>query len=301
MSKPTIIIIGAAGRMGTALNLYLKERFEIIALTSKELDLSNLSNFEAVLQPLHFDYMLLPAAMTAVDYCESHQEEAYLINAEAPQRLAELCQSRGKQLIYFSTDFVFDGESASPYLETDITNPQSVYAASKLEGEHRVLAVSPDHLVIRLSWLFGSNKAAFPEWIISQALEKEALTLPAEKISSPSFSDDIAEYVGALIMSGDNSGVFHLSNSEVCTWQEWGQFCLDVAGEMGLPLKTKHVGATTMDTIKAFIAKRPEYSALSTSRFEEVTGIQPRPWQEACREYILKCEAFQEMNRNIAI
>jgi len=291
--KPTLLLIGASGRMGTAISNRLKNRFSILTFSRDEIDLSCPEKFEEILASVSFDLLVIPAALTAVDYCESNKQEAYLINAEAPQKLAEICDERGKKLVYYSTDFVFDGSGTSPYTEEDPTSPISIYAASKLEGENRVLSVSPDNVVVRLSWLFGSDKPAFPEWIITQAMAKDSLALPAEKISTPSFSDDIADYLGSLLDVENVNGVYNLCNSGSCSWLEWGQCCIDVAAEMGLPLKTRCIGACSMQSIEAFVAKRPVYSVLCNKKFALATGVTSRSWQEACRNYLMNCSTFK--------
>lgn len=287
---PKLVIVGAAGRLGGALLERYSKNYRVIGLTRKELDLANAESIRRALEPIDYDRLILPGAMTAVDFCEDHEDETFAVNADGPKLIAEISAEKGAHVTYISTDFVFDGLSDRAYTEESIARPLGVYGASKLEGEESVLAVSQDNLVARISWLYGSGRPAFPEWIVGQAMKENALALPEEKIGSPTYTEDVVEYL-ALLLGLDGGapagGIFHLSNSGSCTWQQWGQFCLDEAAA-GLPLKTDRIGANCMEDIVAFVAKRPINSVLSTEKFTLHTGITPRSWQEAMREHFEK-------------
>jgi dTDP-4-dehydrorhamnose reductase len=284
----SLVVIGAAGRLGSALVGSYSKHHRVIGLTRSELNLVDPDSIRRALEPLDFDRLILPGALTAVDYCEDHEDEAFAVNADGPKLIAEICADKGAHVTYISTDFVFDGISERAYCETAIARPLSVYGASKLEGEEGVLAVSEHNLVARVSWLYGASKPAFPEWIVGQALKQEQLALPEEKLGSPTSAEDVVDLLGKLLgLEGGMpaSGVFHLSNSGHCSWQEWGQFCLDQASAAGLPLKTTKMGANNLEDIVAFVASRPINSVLSTEKFTRHTGVTPRPWQEALREH----------------
>jgi dTDP-4-dehydrorhamnose reductase len=151
--------------------------------------------------------------------------------------------------------------------------------------------------VVRVSWLYGPGKAAFPEWIVDQACSKPALELPGDKTGSPISSTDITALLEPLLFgpSGEPaSGIYHLCNSGSCTHREWGQACLDLAAEMGAPLETRTIGANTLADIKAFIAKRPPNSVMSTEKYTTFTGVTPRPWQEALREHFATSPTLQK-------
>lgn len=289
MSRFNLVIIGAAGRLGSALSNHFSSSHHVMGLGRADLDLANPVSIQRALESLEYDRLILPGALTAVDYCESHEDEAFAVNADGPKLIAEISAEKGAHVTYISTDFVFGGFSSRAYTEDRIPRPLSVYGASKLEGEESVLGVSKDNLVARVSWLYGSGKPAFPEWIIQQAIAKDELSLPAEKIGCPTYTEDLAEYLGLLIgldsRNSPASGIFHLSNSGQCTWQEWGQFCLDQAAGAGLVLKTRNIAGNWLDDITAFVAKRPVNSVLDTGKFTRHTGIVPRSWQEAMYEY----------------
>jgi dTDP-4-dehydrorhamnose reductase len=289
MNRPLrIVIVGAAGRLGQALHRRLAREAEVVGLARGGIDLAAPASIAAALEPLEFDRLILPAAMTAVDACETDRETAFAINAEAPKLIAEICSAKGAHLTHVSTDFVFDGTKDGPYHEQDPAEPVSVYGASKLKGEEHVLAVDPAHLVIRVSWLYGPGKPAFPEWIVDKARAESGLALPEDKTGSPTSSVDAAELLLPLL--GGNGrppagGIFHLCNSGACTWRDWGQACLDLARDAGLPLKTREIAANRLADIPAFLAKRPPNSVLGNAKYAAVTGTTPRPWHDALRAH----------------
>ncbi len=263
----------------------------VAGLTRTELNLADPETIRRALEPLEYDRLILPGALTAVDYCETHEDEAFAVNADGPKLIAEISAEKGAHVTYISTDFVFDGLSTHAYTEDMVARPLSVYGASKLEGEEAVLGVSKNHLVARVSWLYGSGKPAFPEWIIQQALKQSELALPEEKTGIPTYTEDVIDYLRALIgLDGGMpaGGIFHLSNSGQCTWQEWGQFCIDQAAAAGVTLKTQKISGNCLGDIVAFAAQRPINSVLSTEKFTRQTGIIPRSWQDAMREHFAK-------------
>jgi dTDP-4-dehydrorhamnose reductase len=288
---PKLIIIGAAGRLGAALQEQYSRNHRVIGLTRKELNLVDPESIRRALEPLEYDRLILPGALTAVDYCEDHEDEAFAVNADGPKLIAEISAEKGAHVTYISTDFVFGGLSERAYTEERDPKPLSVYGASKLEGEEYVLGVSQDNLVARVSWLYGAGKAAFPEWIIQQALKQTSLALPEEKIGSPTYTGDVVDFLEPLLgLNGGRpaGGIFHLSSSGQCTWQQWGQFCIDQAAAAGLPLKTRVITANCLEDITAFVAARPINSVLSTEKFTRHTGVTPRSWQDAMREHFGK-------------
>ena len=291
MPQGNILIIGSGGRLGNALNAHFAAHRPTIALSRQDLELTSQESIESTLRDLDFTHVFITGALTAVDYCEAHREEAFAVNASAPGRIAEIAAQKGAHATYISTDMVFDGLKRSPYLETDGANPISCYGASKLEGEHQVLAASPDHLVARVSWVFGPSRPAFPEWIIQQAHARQDLTLPGDKIGNPTYTMDLIEWLDALVFGTAGSpanGIYHLCNSNPCTWRDWGQLCIDTAREAGVPLLAREIRGVPVDSVAAFVAKRPRDSSLSTAKFTRATGIQPRTWQEALREFVMK-------------
>lgn len=291
ISRMRIAVVGADGRLGRALVETLSQRHLVTELGRKALDLASRDSISATLIGLDYDHLILSAALTAVDYCEAHEDEAFAVNAEGPGIIAEISAAKGARVTFISTDMVFDGLKAAPYVETDLPEPISVYGASKLAGEKRVMEVSPENLVARVSWVFGPARPAFPEWIISQACAKEDLTLPGDKVACPTYTLDVVKWLETLLFQrpdGPASGVVHLCNSNPCTWRDWGQFCIDAAGEAGHPVIAGKIAGVPVDSVAAFVAKRPVNSALDTARFTRLTGMRPRPWSEAVREHVMQ-------------
>ena len=284
-NRRRIIVIGANGRLGAALAREYQRAFSVKAFARSQLDLGKLDQVRSTLSETEFDLLINCAALTNVDYCESHRDEAFLINAQGPRLLAEICSEKSASLIHISTDYVFDGKQDAPYIEEDSPAPLSVYAESKLAGEERVLAVSPKNLVVRFSWVFGPDKPSFIDQIIQRARENEIVTAVADKFSSPTYTIDAANWL-RLAWENDAQGILHLCNSGGCSWQEWAQYAIDVCRNLGVPLKTDRVGKLSLTDMKNFVARRPVYTLLSTAKFTALTGVQPRHWREAIAEYI---------------
>lgn len=276
-----ILVVGSGGRLGSMLCARYAGTHEVVGLWRDRIDLGDPESVKAAVGPPDFDLLILAAALTAVDHCETHEAEAHAVNAHAPELIARLCAAKGARMIHFGSDYVFDGELDRPYTEEDEARPISVYGASKLAGELAVAEASDRHLVVRVSWLFGPGRPAFPEWIVKQAAEREEVAIPADKVACPTHAGDLVDLLEPLLFRDDASGILHLCNSRPCTWQEWGQHCIDAAIGTGVPLKTHRIGGTTLDAIPAFVAKRPANSAMDTSKYTRLTGIVPRSWREA--------------------
>jgi dTDP-4-dehydrorhamnose reductase len=280
-----IAIIGTTGRLGAALAREYARDFEVTRFERRQLDLGQLDRIRSVLAATTFELLINCAALTNVDYCESHREEAFRVNAEGPRLLAEIANEKSAKLIHVSTDYVFDGEKTAPYTEEDKAVPLSVYGESKLEGERRVLEVSSQHLVVRLSWVFGPDKPSFIDQVIGRAREQDAVAAVADKFSSPTYAIDVADWL-RLAWEKDARGILHLANRGGCSWQEWAQYALLTCRSAGMPLKADHVEALTLADMKNFVAKRPVNTVLSTAKFAALTGVQPCHWREAVAAYI---------------
>ena len=280
-----IAIIGANGRLGAALVREYQRDVEVTSFGRRQLDLGQLDRIRSALAGAKFELLINCAALTNVDYCESHREEAFVVNGEAPRLLAQIANEKSAKLIHFSTDYVFDGKKNAPYTEEDKAVPLNVYGESKLEGERRVLEVSSQHLVVRLSWVFGPDKPSFIDQIIQRARENDVVTAVADKFSAPTYTIDVASWLRLAIDKKAN-GILHLANNGGCSWQEWAQYAIDVCRSLGLPLKAERVGGVLLADMKNFVAQRPVYTVLSSAKFTALTGVQPRHWREAVAEYI---------------
>ena len=286
MQQQRIVIIGAGGRLGAALAREYGGTHHVTGFTRQQLDLGEATKLRETVAGLDFDVLINCAAQTNVDRCETHPDEAFALNGEAPGVLAEICARANARLVHISTDYVFDGDKPEPYKEDDLPKPISVYGESKLQGEQRVLAVSDRHLVVRVSWVFGPHRPSFVDWAVQRAREHEQLEAVADKFSTPSYTRDLGEMLQRLIAHRDAAGVFHLTNGGGCSWREYAQWALDCCRAEGIPLRTHTVGETTLANMKNFIARRPVYTTLCTEKYERLTGHTPRPWQDAVAEFV---------------
>jgi dTDP-4-dehydrorhamnose reductase len=280
-----IVILGSGGRLGAAMCRGYSSEGEITGFNHSQLDLASPDAIDAALDPLEFDLLINSAALTNVDYCETHEAEAMAVNAHAVRRIAEHCARKNARCIHISTDYVFDGAKREPYTEADQPKPISIYGASKHQGEIELSSVSDAFLSVRVSWVFGPDRPSFVDQILKRAQETDQLQAIGDKWSTPSYTADIVEALRPLLRS-DAGGVLNVTQTGACTWQEYGQFALDCATELGLPLKGRTVGFQAMADLKAFIAKRPVYTVLSTDRLTSLTSKPIRSWQEAVRDYI---------------
>lgn len=283
-----VLIIGAGGRMGAALARRYARSREVIAWRRSDCDVLFPERVREAVRAQDFQVLIYTAGITSVDYCEEHPDESRLTNTDTPRVLAEVCAEKGARFIHISTDYVFDGRNPAPLKETDEPNPLCVYGRCKLEGERAVLAVSPDFLVIRVSWLFGHDRPAFPDMILKRAMESEEVEAIADKVSCPTYSEDLAEWIEPMLDDTRYRGVLHLCNSGSSTWQAYGQTTLDLAAKLGVKLKGRTVLGVSRKSFPAFKAERPEFTAFDTTKFQQLSGITPRPWQEALEVYLRK-------------
>jgi dTDP-4-dehydrorhamnose reductase len=302
-----LVIVGAGGRLGAALVREYAGLFAVVGFNHAQLDLAAPEQMRAALGELEFDALINTAAQTNVDRCETHQEEAFAINGEAPGVLAEICARKKARFIHISTDYVFDGEKREPYTEEDEAWPISVYGESKRAGERRALEANERALIVRVSWVFGPDRPSFIDWALNQAREHEEVKAIADKWATPTYTLDLAQMLKAFlpvagigdpgraenagreaagITDPGYNGIIHLANTGECSWQEYAQWALDCCRAEGLSMKARTIGASSLAEMKSFIAKRPVYSVLSSAKYAALTGRTPRPWQEAVRDYV---------------
>src|SRR5215469_1073521 len=283
-----IVILGAGGRLGAALMRGYRDKYDITGFNHAQLDLASLDDLRGKLSAMSFDVLINAAAFTNVDLCETEPARAFLINAEAPGVLAEVCKAKDARLIHFSTDYVFDGEKRAPYTEENQANPISLYGESKLAGEKNVLSAENRHLIVRVSWVFGPDRPSFIDAMIKRAQQDLKIDAISDKFSTPTYTHDIALMLPQFFDSGVAGGVVHFANAGKCSWQEYAQWALDCCRDEGIPLKARTVGALKLSEMKNWVARRPVYSVLSTGKYVDLTGSSPRPWREAVTDYITR-------------
>jgi dTDP-4-dehydrorhamnose reductase len=281
-----IVVVGAGGRLGAALVRECARDFEVVGFNHAQLDLGAPEQLRSTLGSLDFDALINAAAQTNVDRCETHQEEAFALNAEAPRVLAEICRAKNARFIHISTDYVFDGEKREPYTEEDEARPISVYGESKREGERRALEANDCALIVRVSWVFGPDRPSFIDAILKKARDEEAISAVADKYATPTYTLDICALLKPFLVDRREGGLLHLANNGECSWQEYAQWALDCCHAEGIPMKAREVGAASLADMKDFIAKRPVYSVLSSGRYQRTTGEAPRHWRDAVAAYV---------------
>ena len=301
-----IVVVGAGGRLGAALAREYAGDFDVVGFKHAQLDLGAPEQMRKTLGELDFSALVNTAAQTNVDRCETHVEEAFALNGEAPRVLAEICARKKARFIHISTDYVFDGEKREPYTEEDEARPISVYGESKREGERRALEANERALIVRVSWVFGPDRPSFIDWALGQGRERDEVKAIADKWATPTYTLDLAQMLKpflpvagigdpgrgnafskqAGITDPGYSGVLHLANTGECSWQEYAQWALECCHAEGIPMKARKIGASSLAEMKSFIAKRPVYSVLSSAKYETLTGQTPRLWREAVKAFV---------------
>jgi dTDP-4-dehydrorhamnose reductase len=233
------LVIGASGQVGGAITARLTDRGHEVVRThhgtpqpgTRALDLTDTSATERMIAETEPDWVVCPAGLTHVDYCEDHPDEAMAINRDAPAAAARAAAKRGAGFVYFSTEYVFDG-LAGPYAEDDRVDPLSVYGLSKLEGERRVAEENPRALVIRTTVVYGPEPQGknFVYQVLRRVRAGEAMRVPADQRSSPTYNVDLAAATVELI-ERDHQGVIHVAGPTVL---DRHAFALEVCAAFGL-------------------------------------------------------------------
>ena len=291
VSPKNILILGAGGRLAGSLAECWRAHHKVTALRRPELNVADPDALERLLDSHDFDILVNGTGLTNVDRCEQDREEARVVNTVAPGLMARCAEARGARLIHFSTDYVFDGAQLEPYTESDVAHPCGWYGATKLDGENEVLAAGRLGMVVRVSWVFGPAKPSFVDALISRAQTEDHVEAIADKFSSPTSAIDTAGWMEPFFNLELPGGLYHACNEGTCSWQEYGTHALAVASEAGVPLRTTTVAPIQLADMKQFIAPRPIFSILSTRKLTSVTGISPRHWRDALRDYIFKKHA----------
>jgi dTDP-4-dehydrorhamnose reductase len=274
-----VLVTGAGGMLGSDLAFALAAAGdEVFARPRSDLDVADAGQVDRALRELHPEVVVNCAAFTKVDACET-DPRAFEVNARAVGFLAGACGRVGAQLVQISTDFVFDGEKRTPYVEDDPTSPVSAYGRSKQEGEEEALRL-PGTLVVRASWLFGRSGWNFVEAILKQVESgRERLAVVADQVGRPTATTDLAEAIVALLDAGA-AGIFHFANRGEVSWHEFAREILWLSGHGSIP-----VDPTTGEALGR-PARRPSYSVLDTGKYERLTGRPIRHFREPLAEYL---------------
>jgi dTDP-4-dehydrorhamnose reductase len=271
-----VTLFGASGLLGQEVARELAGE-QLTALSSKDADLRDRVRIRNIIRESRPDWIILSAAYTDVDGCESHRDLAFAVNCEGAIHVAEAARETGSRLMFLSTDYVFDGSKRSPYEIGDPRNPASVYGESKSRAEERLLDILPSVCIARTSWLFGHGGKCFPATILKLASVRPEISVVNDQRGSPTFTPDLASALVDLCRVSAQ-GIVHVTNSGDCTWYD---FAAEILRESGALTKVKPV--TTAEIPRP--AKRPVYSVLSPDSLHAYNVTMP-VWQDALHRYL---------------
>jgi dTDP-4-dehydrorhamnose reductase len=280
-----ILLLGKDGQLGWELQRSLSPLGEVCAVGRKTLDLEDVNAISCCLRDHRPDVVVNAAAYTAVDKAESEPWKAHAINAEAAAVLAEESARLNAWLLHYSTDYVFDGTKSTPYAETDVTNPLSVYGKTKCEGEIEIRRVNPKHLIFRTSWVYAARRHNFPRTIIRLAKEKATLQVVADQHGAPTSAELIADVTAlalhqhaALGFSDRLSGTYHLTPAGSTTWHEYAEYVLAIVRARGITLKTEELRPISTDAYR-LPATRPRNCRLDITKVSKTFNLKLPHWQ----------------------
>lgn len=253
----------------------------VVSVDIDDLDITDESSVARTFEQVKPDAVLNCSAYTNVDGAQTERDAAYAVNVQGVAHLADHCAAHNVFLIHYSTDFIFDGTKGEPYIETDEANPLNYYGLTKWQGEEQIRKILPEdrHLIIRTSWLFGPRGKNFVKRIIELSDQKPQLSVVTDQIGCPTYTYDLAQATGNLI-DHSASGVFHVCNAQWCSWYDFARFALDTVGKTSY-----HIEKITADSLN-LPAQRPEFSPMSTAKYQTLCATPMRPWRDAVHEYI---------------
>jgi dTDP-4-dehydrorhamnose reductase len=269
-------VFGASGLLGHDL-IHQLHGHELTALSSRDADLRDRARVRDVIVDSRPDWILLSAAYTDVDGCESNRDRAFAVNWEGAVNVALGARETGSRLLFLSSDYVFDGSKRSPYETSDARNPIGVYGASKARAEERLLEILPDVCIVRSSWLFGHGGKCFPATIMKLASTRRDISVVNDQRGSPTFTRDLASALVQLCCASAR-GIVHVTNSGDCTWYE---FAAEIVRRSGFATTVKPV--TTDEFPRP--ARRPAYSVLSPDSLHAYNIHMP-DWKDALQRYL---------------
>jgi dTDP-4-dehydrorhamnose reductase len=275
-----ITIFGATGLLGKEL---VREWSgdAVTGFGSRDVDIRDAGRVQEVVQETRPNWIVLTAAYTDVDGCESNPELAFAVNRDGAANVAKAAKAAGARLVFLSSDYVFDGKKKTPYEAGDERNPQSVYGQSKAEAEIRLLELIPDCCIVRTSWLFGTGGKCFPDTILKLAASRPALDVVNDQRGCPTYAVDLARAI-IQVCRKNGAWILHATNAGDCTWFEFAEEIVKTAGLAAtvLPVSSQQMARP---------APRPVYSVLSPTRLNGY-GIEMPSWRNALKRYLKQRE-----------
>jgi len=277
-----IALTGAGGQLGSFFSAHLKQssdRFD--AYKRHEWDIQSQQDSNKFLSYGDYDVLINCAAYTDVEKAEIEQQSCFDINAHPLDHLSKLCKKQGIMLVHFSTDYIFDGDSQTPYQETDQPNPLNAYGASKLEGEQIIQASGCRYLIGRLSWLFGGNDSGFTSKLQKWRDEHKVLTITSDEVSAPTFAGHVPRVILSAVEK-NLEGIFHINNSGSCSRYEWARYFAEQNDWANTIIKP-----APMSSFKTQ-ARRPSFSVMCNKKIQAICRKPIPEWKLAVKESIQK-------------
>ncbi len=277
-----VLLIGANGQLAQDVRRSLA-RDEVVAVTHQQLEICDAAAVQTLIDGARPHCIINTAAFHRVDDCEDQAEKAFAVNTAGVCNVARAAQRIGAVLVHFSTDYVFDGTKGSPYVETDLPRPLSLYAMSKLAGEWAVQQYCEKHFLIRTCGLYGragsgSKGGNFVEAMLGLASQGKQIRVVNDQVITPTSTRDLAEKLVPLIQA-QQYGLYHMTSTGECSWYEFAREIFRLAG------LTPHLEPTTTEAFGGK-ARRPAYSVLNNYAFRKAGFADFRPWQEGLAEYL---------------
>ena len=271
-----VLILGGTGLLGKAL---VREWHgdDVLAMGSRDVDIRDAPKVREIVAESRPDWIVLAAAYTDVDGCESHPDLAFAVNRDGAGNVALAAKQVRAKIIFLSSDYVFDGKKTTPYEIDDQRNPQGVYGKSKAQAEVKLLDTLSDCCIARTSWVFGPGGKCFPDTILRLATNRPALDVVDDQRGCPTYTVDLARAIMQLCRQ-NASGIVHVTNAGDCTWFE---FAREIIAGSGLGTEVRPVSSQQM----ARPAPRPAYSVLSATSLYRYS-IEMPGWKDALKRYL---------------
>lgn len=284
-----LAVTGKNGQVVSALRALTSDDLEIVALGRPELDLSRPETVSQALRAAKPDVVVSAAAYTAVDKAESEPDVAFTINRDGAEAVAQAANDLGIPIIHLSTDYVFNGDKTTAYVESDPTGPRSIYGRSKLQGEQAVSAATDDYAILRTAWVYSEYGSNFVKTMLRLGESRDEINVVADQFGCPTSANDIAVAIVAIAkrLAQDSSnrlrGIFHLSGTGETNWANFAkQIFVFSAENGGKPIIVNDITTAQYPTP----ARRPPNSRLDCSKLEEVYGIRLPAWQTSTRAVV---------------
>lgn len=282
-----ILITGGRGQVGSSLDELLASQgnTEILILDKEQLDITNQDAVYSTVTEFQPAIIINAAAHTAVDKAEDEVELSYAINRDGPKYLAQAAQAVGAAILHISTDYVFEGNKISAYVESDPPNPQSVYGASKLAGEVAVAEACDKHIILRTAWVFGKNGNNFVKTMLRLGKTREELSIVGDQFGGPTYAGDIAKVllqIAKRITQGSqvDYGIYHYSGQPHVSWFDFAVAIFDIAVEQSVLVNKPTLSSITTEQYPT-PAKRPSNSRLSNEKIITNFSIEVSDWKNA--------------------